>query len=397
MTKSTTLAKLTRLRNQKIQNSSTTPLPKTYPMNRLTEALHPETQYLKISKIINHGTEAKSFVFVPDTEKGTKQLAYFQAGQYISLRMHIGNSYVTRPYAIRSTPKQALAGQYILTVKLVKDGFATPYMWQNWHVGTSVAASGPAGDLFYEPIRDEPNIIAIAGGSGITPFYSMAQSILDGTMDANLTILYGSRRHDNILLGDELQKIADATAKVKLVNVLSDEDVAGYEHGFITKELIQKYAPANYSIFISGPSVMYQFVMKEIQALKLAPGKIRHELNGNTESPYEDPNYPAAARGQVFNLTVMTHDQMQTIPARTNESLLIALERAGIVAPSMCRSGICSACRSRVVTGQAFTPAKFDHRRRGDKEFGYVNTCVTYPVSDLTLEVPVHDYANQFG
>ncbi|MGN1283282.1 MAG: 2Fe-2S iron-sulfur cluster-binding protein [Limosilactobacillus sp.] len=388
---------LAQVRAAKIAEASDQPIPKTYPMNELVKALHPETQYLKIAKIIDHGPDAKSFVFVPDTAKGTKRLAYFQAGQYISLRMHIGDSYVTRPYAIRSTPKQAVEGQYILTIKLVPNGFATPYIWQNWKVGTTVAASGPAGELFYEPLRDAKTIVAIAGGSGITPFYSLAGAILDGTVDANLIILYGSRRHDNILLNDELSAIAKQTARVKIVNVLSDEEVSGYEHGFITKKLIEKYAPSDYSIFISGPSTMYQFVMKEIQQLHLSSGRVRHELNGNTATPYDAPNYPLAAKGKTFKLTVTTRDQTQTIPARADESLLIALERAGIIAPSLCRSGICSACRSRVISGHAFTPASLDHRRSADKEFGYVNTCVAYPVSDLSLEVPVHDYANQFG
>ena len=150
----------------------------------------------------------------------------------------------------------------------------------------------------------------------------------------------------------------------------------GFEHGFISKGLIEKYAPAaDYSIFISGPSVMYQFVMKEVAQLHLAPGWVRHELNGNTAAPDQFVGHSAAA----------------------NESLLIALERAGIIAPSMCRSGICSACRSQVLDGHTFTPAEFDHRRAADRGFGYVNPCVAYPTSDLTLQVPVHDYANQFG
>lgn len=388
---------LARVRAEKIQAASDRPLPKTYPMNELVRALHPATQYLKITKIIDHGQDAKSFVFAPDADKGTKHLAYFQAGQYISLRMHIGDSYITRPYAIRSTPKQALEGKYILTVKLVKDGFATPYMWNNWHVGTTVAASGPAGELFFEPLRDAHNVVALAGGSGITPFYSMAAAILDGTIDANLTILYGSRTHDNILLGDELAHIAKQTDRVKVINILSDENISGYEHGFITREIIQKYAPKEYSIFISGPSQMYQFVSKEIEQLHLASGRVRHELNGNTESPYNEPGYPASAKGKTFTLTVTTRDKTRTIPAQSGESILIALERAGIVAPSLCRSGICSACRSRIIKGQAFTPSKFDHRRAADKKYSYINTCVAYPISDLAIEVPVHDYANQFG
>ena len=172
----------------------------------------------------------------------------------------------------------------------------------------------------------------------------------------------------------------------------------GFEHGFISKGLIEKYAPAaDYSIFISGPSVMYQFVMKEVAQLHLAPGWVRHELNGNTAAPDQFVGNSAAAKGKTFSMTVITRDQSTTIPAAANESLLIALERAGIIAPSMCRSGICSACRSQVLDGHTFTPAEFDHRRAADRGFGYVNPCVAYPTSDLTLQVPVHDYANQFG
>lgn len=390
------LTELAKVRQQKIDAAAAKPLSQGLPMNQLVEALHPTAQYVKIAEIIDHGPDAKSFVMVPDPERGTTKLAYFQAGQYVSIRLHIGDSYVTRPYAIRSTPKQALAGKYIITMKLVPDGFVTPYIWDNWQVGTTVTLSGPAGDLFYAPLRDQQNIVAVAGGSGITPFYSMAGAILDGTVNANLTILYGSRNHDNILLGDELNAIAKQTDKVKLVNVLSDEQVPGYEHEFINKELIAKYAPAtDYSIFISGPSVMYHFVAKEVDQLQLAPGRVRHELNGNTAVPYDFKGYPSAAKDKTFSMTVVTRDQTTVIPARASESLLIALERAGIVAPSLCRSGVCSACRSRVVTGQAFVPAEFDHRRGADHDFGYVNTCVAYPVSDLTLEVPVHDYANQ--
>ncbi|KWU07060.1 2Fe-2S iron-sulfur cluster-binding protein, partial [Lactobacillus crispatus] len=80
---------------------------------------------------------------------------------------------------------------------------------------------------------------------------------------------------------------------------------------------------------------------------------------------------------------------------RSEESLLVAMERAGIIAPSSCRSGVCGACRSRVVNGKAFIP--FPGRRAADSEYNYVNTCVTFPISDLTLQVPVHYYDNLLG
>ncbi|WP_125565237.1 iron-sulfur cluster-binding domain-containing protein [Companilactobacillus insicii] len=382
-------------RKEKINSGSTKPLAKTFPVNQLAERLHPEKQFLQIYKIIEHGNESKSFYFKPNKNLGTEHLAYFRAGQYLSLRMHINNSYVTRPYAICSSPSDAMNDIYVLTIKLVKNGFATPYIWNNWEVGTNVEASAPAGNLYYQPLRDSKYIIAIAGGSGITPFYSMAKSILEGTEDTNLTIIYGSRTHDNILLGDELEDITKKTNKVKLVNVLSDENITGYEHGFISAEIIKKYQPADdYSIFICGPDVMYKFANKEIATLNLPAGKIRHELSGNFGTPYNELDYPEYARDKTFNLTVQVRDDKRIIKAKSNESLLIALERAGIEAPSMCRSGECGFCRSQLISGKAFTPDSIDGRRIADKEFGYIHTCAAYPLSDLTINVPIHDLAN---
>ena len=81
----------------------------------------------------------------------------------------------------------------------------------------------------------------MAGGSGITPFYSMACAVADGIEDFDLTILYGSRTKDTILLKEELEAVAArSNSRVKVVHVLSDEAV----EGFITAELIKKYADA---------------------------------------------------------------------------------------------------------------------------------------------------------
>lgn len=390
--------KLLEERKEKINSGSTKPLVRTFPINELASRLHPEKQFLKISKIVDHGIDAKSFYFQPDFERGTKHLAYFRSGQYISLRFNIDNSYVTRPYAICSSPCDAMNDVYMLTIKLVKGGFVTPYIWDNWKVGTSIEASAPSGTLYYQPLRDEKHIIGIAGGSGITPFYSMAKSISEGVEDIDLTILYGSRNHDNILLGEELNELAKKTDKVRLVNILSDDKASGYEHGFISAELIKKYRPAqNYSIFICGPNVMYKFANKEISTLHLPAGKVRHELNGDFGTPYNELDYPKIAKNKTFNLTVMVRDDKRIIAANSNESLLVAMERAGIKAPSMCRSGECGFCRAQLVSGKAFTPASIDGRRIADKKFGYVHTCDAYPLSDLTIDIPVHDLANQFG
>ncbi|MEY8389236.1 hypothetical protein AALC17_18530 [Oscillospiraceae bacterium 38-13] len=126
-----------------------------------------------------------------------------------------------------------------------------------------------------------PSAVAfMAGGSGITPFYSMAAAIVSGLEDFNLTILYGSRTSDNILLKEELEELAqNSGGKVKVIHVLSDEEKAGYEHGFITAELIRKYAPKKYSLFICGPKPLHAFADEQVKKLGLKPKHVRRELH----------------------------------------------------------------------------------------------------------------------
>ena len=196
-------------------------------------------------------------------------------------------------------------------------------------------------------------------------------------------------------------EVANATDLIGILRgakvVLSEEERPGFAHGLIDAALIKRFAPAgDYSVFISGPTAMDRFVTKELAQLDLRPGRVRHELTGNTARPDHFAGYPLANADQTFSLTVHTRGQVVTIPARASESLLITLERGGIVAPAMCRSGVCSVCRSQLLDGTVFIPKELDHRRAADADFGYVNPCVTYPTSDLTLAVPVPDYALEF-
>ena len=79
--------KMTPARNEVIEKAEAKPLPPTdsYKPNQIANALHPSVQYLKVEKIVENTKDAKSFYLVPNTEKGTKELAYFSAGQYLSI------------------------------------------------------------------------------------------------------------------------------------------------------------------------------------------------------------------------------------------------------------------------------------------------------------------------
>lgn len=173
---------------------------------------------------------------------------------------------LSRPYSLSSSPKESQEGHYMLTIKRVEGG--------------------------------------IASGSGITPFRSLAKAIADGNEDAELILLYGSRTLEDAIFQEEFKALENSCPKFKFVNVLSHEEKADCENGFITAELIRKYAPeGDYSLFLCGPQAMYDFVDKEIATLGLRRKFVRHELFGEYFTPSKEVGYPANVAPE-FKLTV---------------------------------------------------------------------------------------------
>ena len=127
---------------------------------------------------------------------------------------------------------------------------------------------------------------------------------------------------------------------------------------------------------------------KEVVKLGLPHRLVRREMLGVTKKVWELPGYPGDRKDKVFHLTVKQGPVEQTIDAAANEPILVAMERAGVKAPSRCRSGECGWCRSRLLSGDYFMPEENDGRRWADKQYGYIHPCATFPLSDMVLEVP---------
>jgi ferredoxin len=50
----------------------------------------------------------------------------------------------------------------------------------------------------------------------------------------------------------------------------------------------------------------------------------------------------------------------------------------------LCRSGECSMCRVKILTGKVYQPPGVPVRK-SDRQFGYVHACMSYPISDLEI------------
>lgn len=367
--------KLVPNRREALASGANTPLPKEYRTNILAHKLHPGYMTVELIEIRSLTDRMKEYTF---KRLDSDAFPFFRAGEYVSLQSKVGDSLVSRPYSIASSPREALANKLVLGIE--NAGFFSNYLDTQAKVGDQFTMTEPSGEFHYENLRDKKNIACIAGGSGITPFISMAKSMVEGDEDYNMTLFYGARDTQHIAYKDELDQLA--AKGLKVVYVLSDEEAEGYEHGFISAAVMEKYVDIkDVTFFMCGPKAMYDFVLKELEPYSLPIKAIHKDALYCGDRNVENP--------KTFRLTVHMRDLVYNIDAKENETLLTSMERAGLNAPNKCRAGGCGFCHSKLIKGDFIIADGRDGRREADRKFGFIHPCVTYPVSDMEIDVPV--------
>ena len=366
--------KLVPNRREALANGSPAPLPSSYRVNDLATRLHPGEMAVELTGIrpLTSGMTELTF-----RRLDSDAFPFFRAGQYVSLRGQVGESLVSRPYSIASSPREALKNKLVLGVE--DAGFFSGYLGRKTKPGDRFTMTEPSGEFHYENLRDKKHIACIAGGAGITPFLSMAKSMAEGDENYEMTLFYGARTENRIAFKPELDALAERGLRV--VYVLSDEEKAGYEHGFVSAKLLEKYVDIrDVTFFLCGPKAMYNFVLQELAPYALPLKTVRKDATFCGDLPLENP--------RTVHLTAHIRDQVYHMNARENETLLTALERAGIPAPNKCRAGGCGYCHSRWISGEYRIAEGRDGRREADRKFGWIHPCVTYPLSDMEIDVP---------
>jgi len=350
------------------------------PEEKAVAAIHPRRLKLKVKEIIKETASAKTIRL----ESKDSKLPWFRAGQYINLFVEISGVRTSRPYSISSAPGQPY---YDITVRRVEGGFVSSYLLDKVKVGDGFESSGPNGYFYYEPLVDSTDIVFLAGGSGAAPFMSIIREAVEKKSALNIHLIYGSRKPDDIIFDKELKDIASKHKNMKVDYVIS-EPPAGWKGaaGFLDDKVISSLAGSlkGKTVFTCGPALMYELCGTALVKLGVPARRSKKEAYGPPQDITKDPAWPGIAASQEFVVTEARSGKK--VKAKAGEPLMNSLERAGIVVPAVCRSGECTACRTRLISGKVFAPARV-HHRQADKKFGYIHPCMSYPLDDLTIRV----------
>lgn len=346
---------------------------------RFIDRIHPKRMEMTVSEVIRETPSTRTFRLV----NPHRPLPPFQAGQYVSLFVEVDRIKTSRAYSIASAP--SVTGYFDLTVRRMEKGRVSNYLLDSVRAGDSLTISGPRGTFHHNPIIHDDDLVLLGGGSGITPLMSMIRDTINRGLKRTITLIYGNRSADDIIFHEELLDIADRHDNVKYVPVL-EQPKNGYSGvtGYITADVIRQAAGdvSGKSFFICGPPAMYQFCLPELKSLGIPNRKIRKEMFGTPINIWEYDGWPETVKpDHPCRIRVNGDRELESV---ASESILVTLEKNGFVPPTACRSGKCSLCRIKILSGSVFQP-QGTPVRKSDRQFGYVHSCVSYPLEDVEI------------
>jgi len=349
-------------------------------VRRTVERLHPRRMQLRVKEVIRQTPTAKTLRF----ERTDGPLPPFRAGQYVSLLCEIDGVRTSRPLSISSPPG---ADFLDLTVREKPGGFVSSHLVSRVKAGDTLVSTGPVGGFYYEPLIDGEDLVFLAGGSGITPFMSILRWAAAQDWPFTVRLLYGSRTPDDVIFDGELKALAKGSDRFDYNAVISERP-EGYDGlaGLIDADLLAERIgdPAGKTFYLCGPCAMYDFCLPQLEKFGVPRHRIRRELYGPPQDVTREPGWPEGLRPDAkFSVEVLGR---KTVEAAAGEPLLCSLERGGLAVEALCRSGECSACRARLLSGRVFMPEGVG-LRQSDRKSGYIHCCVSYPLEDLKIRI----------
>ena len=254
----------------------------------------------------------------------------FSVGSHLNVRVIVGDAQAERSYSLVGA--EPVDGAYRIAVQQREDSRGgSRYMW-TLQPGARLAVSDPQN--LFELRHGRPQYLLIAGGIGITPILGMAETL--DRRGADLRMLYAGRSRDRMpfldqlrdRLGDRLEVfVSEEGDRIDL-----DAEVAALDAGA--------------ELYLCGPQRLLEGARRAWDAAGRPAPDLRYETFGSSG------RFPA----EEFEVELADRDVRLTVGV--NQTMLEALEAAGVPSMYDCRRGECGLCALKVLE----VDGELDHR-----------------------------------
>jgi len=281
----------------------------------------PRVQAPKLAVTVTEVTEITPMIrrFRFESAAG-EALPSFSGGAHVIVEMQDGETLRRNPYSLMSPPSQT--SSYTISVRRDDAGRGgSVFLHRVVRPGHRLTISRPV-NLFPIDWRARRHLL-IAGGIGITPF--LAQMVQHETVGSDFELHFSVRERAQGAYLDQLQaRYGDR------VHIYCDDRGERIPVGGLLDE-----QPLGTHLYVCGPPGMMAWVLSTARNAGWPEGSLHSE------------RFLAPASGLPYEITLAL--SRKTVRVTEHQSMLDAIEAAGIDAPYMCRGGACGECETAVV------------------------------------------------
>lgn len=338
-----------------------------------------------LHEVVQETEDAMTFFF--DTEG---QYFNFKAGQFINITHCINGENITRSYSLSSSPNENYPS---ITIKRVKDGIMSNYLFNNAQKIENWEIEGPYGNfVLEESLNKTTKLCFMGGGSGITPLFSMMKALIEN-VNSPYHLIYANRNHQDIIFKSQIESLVkDGKASVfhaltgdESSEAFSEELYKGRLTRLIVKKIIrQKFEdPLNVLYFICGPEKLMEVYNEALQAIGVPEEQIFQEnfsIENEKAEEFFLPNEPHEVLMHVYESTAL-------VDVKAGQSILQAALENGLPVKYSCQNGTCGTCWAKYSDGEVRMLKNYALTKEEVDE-NYILLCQSYPMNDsLTVHV----------
>ncbi len=288
--------------------------------------------------------------------------AQIPLGGHLNVTVMIGERADTRSYSLIGP---AMSDAYRIAVKRSPESRGgSAYMW-SLREGSQLTVSSPRSHFDIDFGR--PDYLVIAGGIGITPLVGMAHALAReaGRSGAKLRMAYCARTPDELAFADDLRALLGD----RLQTFVSSDG-----QRLDLKAAISALAPGGIAA-VCGPLPLLDEARRIWRALGRPHADLRFETFGSSGALATEP----------FRLRLADSGREILVPE--TQTILDALEDAGIGVISDCRRGECGVCALNIVAIDGMVDHRdvffSDHQKQENRK---LCACVSRAVGTITID-----------
>jgi 3-ketosteroid 9alpha-monooxygenase subunit B len=302
---------------------------------------------LRVAQVVQETADAVSLQFELSAEQEAQ--FHYRPGQFLTLRLPWQGEHLLRCYSMSSAP--TVDASLRVTIKRLVEGRGSNWVCDHVGVGDVIEVMPPAG--VFVPRSLDGDFLLFAGGSGVTPVFSILRSVLLRGR-GQVRLIYANRDEQSVIFREALKELgAQYADRFDVIHLL--DSVQGVPNISLLRRLAAGMPAAQ--AFICGPGPFMNAAETALRELKLAPERIHVErfVSLPSEEARDEELRQALDEtvgielAQVFiDLDGKTHE----LECHGNETILAAAERAGLELPSSCQAGMCASCMCEVIEGE---------------------------------------------